>query len=83
MPRQTITITDPNHQWLQARVDSGEFNTTTEAVNDALRRVREIESGVEELRSKLIRAEERGLTAKSPEQIRARARAELGLPNDV
>lgn len=83
MPRQTITITDPNHQWLQARVDSGEFNTTTEAVNDALRRVREMESSVEELRSKLIRAEERGLTEKSPEQIRARARAELELSNDI
>ena len=44
MPRQTITLSDPNHAWLQARVESGEFKTQTEAVNDALRRAREIES---------------------------------------
>jgi antitoxin ParD1/3/4 len=45
---------------LQARVDSGEFKTQTEAVNDALRRAHEIENGVEELSAKLIRAELRG-----------------------
>lgn len=60
MPRQTITISDPNHEWLQARVDSGEFKTQTEAVNDALRRAREIENGVEAIRAKLIKAEQRG-----------------------
>lgn len=62
MPRQTITISEPNHNWLQARVDSGEFKTQTEAVNDALRRAREIENGVEAIRAKLIRAEQRGFT---------------------
>lgn len=62
MPRQTITISDPNHAWLQARVDSGEFKTHTEAVNDALRRAREIESGVETIRAKLIQSEQRGFT---------------------
>lgn len=62
MPRQTITISGPNHDWLQARVDSGEFKTHTEAVNDALRRAREIESGVEAIRAKLIKAEQRGFS---------------------
>ena len=44
MPRQTITLTEPNHKCLHDRVDSGEFRTQTEAVNDALRRVRESEA---------------------------------------
>ncbi|MEM1151516.1 MAG: type II toxin-antitoxin system ParD family antitoxin [Pseudomonadota bacterium] len=77
MPRQTITFTDPNHDWLQARVDSGEFKTHTEAVNDALRRVREIENGVDAIRAKLIAAEQRGFSGKTPEQILERSKEEL------
>lgn len=83
MPRQTVTISDPNHAWLQARVDSGEFKTQTEAVNDALRRAREIESGVEEIRAKLIRAEQRGFTDMTPDQILEQAKKELQKNGDL
>ena len=83
MPRQTITLTEPNHQWLQARVDSGEFKTQTEAVNDALRRAREIESGVEKIRAKLIRAEQRGFTAMTPDQILEQSKKELRADGDL
>lgn len=77
MPRQTVTISEPNHAWLQARVDSGEFKTQTEAVNDALRRAREIENGVEEIRAKLIKAEQRGFTDLTPNQILEQSKEEL------
>ena len=77
MPRQTITFTEPNHDWLQARVDSGEFKTHTEAVNDALRRVREIENGVDTIRAKLIAAEQRGFSDRTPELILERSKDEL------
>ena len=77
MPKQTFTVSEPNHAWLQARVDSGEFKTQTEAVNDALRRAHEIENGVEELSAKLIRAELRGFTDMTPDQIREQSKREL------
>jgi len=77
MPRQTITISDPNHTWLQARIDSGEYKTHTEAVNDALRRVREIESGVDAIRAKLIRSEQGGFTDLTPKQILEKSKSEL------
>ncbi len=83
MPRQTITLTEPNHQWLQARVDSGEFKTQTEAVNDAVRRAREIESGVEAIRAKLIRAEQRGFTDMTPDQILEQSKKELRTDGDL
>ena len=83
MPRQTITISEPNRAWLQARVDSGEFKTQTEAVNDALRRAREIESGVEEIRAKLIRAEQRGFTDMTPDQILEQSKKELRRNGDL
>ncbi|ABV95808.2 hypothetical antitoxin (plasmid) [Dinoroseobacter shibae DFL 12 = DSM 16493] len=83
MPRQTITISEPNHAWLQARVDSGEFKTQTEAVNDALRRAREIENGVEEIRARLIRAEQRGFTDMTPDQILEQSKKELRKNGDL
>lgn len=83
MPRQTITLSDPNHAWLQARVESGEFKTQTEAVNDALRRAREIENGVEEIRAKLIRAEQRCFTRMTPDQILKESKEELRKNGDL
>lgn len=83
MPRQTITISEPNHEWLQQRVDSGEFRTHTEAVNDALRRARELESGVEAIRARLIRAEQSGFSNKTPEEILARSKEELRRDGDL
>ena len=69
MPRQTITLTDPNHDWLQGKVDSKEFRSHTEAVNDALRKVREMESGVEAIRARLIAAEKGGFTDMTVDEI--------------
>ena len=83
MPRQTITISEPNHTWLQTRVDSGEFKTHTEAVNDALRRAREIENGVEEIRAKLIRAEQSGFTDLTSSQILEQSKKELRENGDL
>ena len=75
MPRQTISLTDPNHAWLQARVDSGEFKTHTEAVNDALRRAREMEA--ELLQDRLLRARESGFTDMTREEILAESKEEM------
>ena len=83
MPRLTVTISEPNHKWLQARVDCGEFKTQTEAVNDTLRRAREIENGVEEIRVKLIRAEQRGFTDMTPNQILEQSKKELRKNGDL
>lgn len=77
MPRQTISLSEPNHAWLQSRVECGEFKTQTEAVNDALRRVRELENGVEELRAKLIRSEQSGFSDQTPAEILASSKAQL------
>ena len=77
MLKQTVTISESNYEWLQARVDCGEFKTQTEAVNDTLRRAREIENGVEEIRAKLIRAEQRGFTDMTPDQILEQSKKEL------
>ncbi len=69
MPRQTITLSEPNHSWIQEKVKSREFRSNSEAVNDALRRARELENGIEAIRARLIEAEHGGFSDNSPAQI--------------
>ena len=69
MPRQTITFSEPNHAWIQSKVDSKEFRNHTEAVNDALRKAREMEKGIEAIRCRLIAAENSGFTDMTMDEI--------------
>jgi antitoxin ParD1/3/4 len=54
MPRQSISFTPPNDEWLKAQVESQEFSSKSDVVNDLIRRAREIEA----IRARLIRAEQ-------------------------
>jgi len=76
MPRQTISLSEPNHEWIQQKIDSREFRNQTDVVNDALRRVRELESGIETIRARLIAAEASGFTEDSLDDIWNDARSD-------
>ncbi len=43
MTRQSITLTKPNDEWLKARIESEEYTSKSEIVNDLIRRAREKE----------------------------------------
>lgn len=58
MPRQSISFTSPNEEWLKAQVESREFSSKSDVVNDLIRRAREIEV----IRARLIHAEQSGFT---------------------
>ena len=73
MPRQSISLTQPNDDWLKSQVASQEYGSKSEVVNDLIRKTREIEW----LRAKLIASEQSGLTTDTPEQILAASKAEL------
>lgn len=38
MARQNITITEPNDEWLKSQVESKEYSSKSELVNDLIRR---------------------------------------------
>lgn len=65
MPRQSISFTPPNDEWLQAQVASQEYTSKSEVVNDLIRKVREIES----IRNRLIQAEKSGFNRQSRTEI--------------
>ncbi len=53
MVKQSISLTPPNDAWLRAQVDSEEYTSKSDVVNDLIRKTREIKY----IRTKLIRAE--------------------------
>lgn len=73
MTRQSITLTKPNDEWLKAQVESEEYTTKSEAVNDLIRRARE----TDRIRAKLIKAEQSGFTDMTREEILALSKAQL------
>ena len=76
MPRQSISLTGPSSEWLKLKVEiEGEYRSNSEAVNDLIRKAREIEG----IRARLIQAEQSGFTEKSRDEIRAEIRKEMRL----
>ncbi|MBD8894210.1 ribbon-helix-helix domain-containing protein [Roseibium litorale] len=73
MSRQSISLTRPNDEWLKEQVKSEEFASKSEVINDLIRKARE----VEQIRKKLIAAEESGLSGKTPAQIRTDVKTRL------
>lgn len=71
MTRASISITEPNAEWLQSQIDSKEFSSRSDVINDLIRKARqkENENSIEELRSALIAGEKSGLSLKTPEEI--------------
>jgi antitoxin ParD1/3/4 len=67
MTRQSISFTPPNDEWLKAQVDSEEYTSKSDVVNDLIRKAREIEG----VRAKLIAAEQGGFTNQTPAEILA------------
>ena len=65
--RASLSISTPNDQWIQAQINSGEFASRSEVINDLIRRAREIEG----IRAKLIAAEQGGFTNQTPAEILA------------
>ena len=74
MSRQSISFTNPNSEWLDRKVNiEQEYKSNSEAVNDLIRKAREIEG----IRARLIHAEQSGFTAMTRDEIRAEIREEL------
>ena len=71
MPRQSITLTPPNDTWLKNQVQSEEYTSKSDIVNDLIRKARARQEEIEFIRAKLIKSENSGFTAQSSEEILA------------
>ena len=69
MARQSISLTEPNDQWLKSQVEKKEYSSKSELVNDLIRQARNQQRQIDLIRLKLDSAESSGFTADSKEDI--------------
>lgn len=75
MARQSITFTKPNDDWLKNQVDSQEYSSKSELVNDLIRQARKQQKEIDWINAKLDKAEKSGFTNDSREEILAQAKS--------
>lgn len=77
MPRQSISFTKPNDEWLKSQIESLEYSSKSELINDLIRQARNQQVQIDWIKSKLEKAEESGFTNDSKEQILAQSKSLL------
>lgn len=77
MSRQSISFTEPNDKWLKAQVDSQEYSSKSELVNDLIRQARKQQSQIDWIAAKIEKAERSGFTNDSAEEILAQSKAHM------
>ncbi len=77
MARQSISLTEPNDEWLKAQVDTKEYSSKSELVNDLIRQARNQQAQIDWIRAKLEKAENSGFTNDSKADILKQSRSLL------
>ncbi|KAB1068643.1 CopG family transcriptional regulator [Tamlana haliotis] len=77
MPRQSISFTEPNDEWLKAQVNKNEYSSKSELVNDLIRQARKQQIQIDWVRAKLDKAEESGFTNDDKNEILAQSKSLL------
>ena len=77
MSRQSISFTEPNDEWLKNQVETKEYSSKSEVVNDLVRQARKQQAQVDWLRAKIEKAEASGFTEKGKEEILAKSKSLL------
>lgn len=69
MPRQSISLTKPNDEWLKALVDNEEYSSKSELINDLIRQARIQHATIDWIRAKLEKSDKGGFASDTKEQI--------------
>jgi antitoxin ParD1/3/4 len=77
MARQSISLTEPNDEWLKDQVDNQEYSSKSELVNDLIRQARKQQAQIDWIQAKLEKAEGSGFTEDSKSQILSQAKRRL------
>lgn len=77
MPRQSITLSKPNNEWLKAQIENEEYSSKSELVNDLIRQARKQNAHVNWIKAKLQKAEKSGFTSDTKEDILKQSKSTL------
>ena len=77
MTRQSISLTEPNDEWLKNQVDTKEYSSKSELVNDLIRQARKQQIQIDWVRAKIEEAENSGFTDDSKQDILSQSKSLL------
>jgi antitoxin ParD1/3/4 len=77
MPRRSISISEPNDEWLKSQIDNEVYSSKSELVNVLIRQARKQQAQNDWIRVKLEKSETSGFTSDSKEQILKQAKSIL------
>ena len=77
MSRQSITLTEPNDQWLKSLVDKNEYSSKSELVNDLIRQARKQQIQIDWIKAKIEKAEKSGFSSDAKDQILKKSKSLL------
>jgi antitoxin ParD1/3/4 len=75
MARQSISLTEPNDEWLKSQIESQEYSSKSELVNDLIRQARKQQQEIDYIRMKLAKAEQSGFTTDARTDILKEAKS--------
>jgi len=77
MARQSITFSKPNDEWLKSQIESEEYMSKSELVNDLIRQAREQQIEVDYIRAKIERGLKSGFSNRTASEILADSKSRL------
>ena len=77
MARQSISFTEPNDNWLKSQIESQEYTSKSELINDLIRQARNQQKQIDWIKAKIERAEKNGFTNDSKSEILAQSKSLL------
>lgn len=77
MPKQSISFSESNDEWLNSQIDNAEYSSKSELVNDLIRQARNQQAQIDWIRAKLEKSESSGFTFETKEQILEQSKALL------
>lgn len=77
MSRLSISFSEPNNEWLNKQVDSKEYSSKSELVNELIRKERKKQEEIEWLRNKIREAEKSGFTELGADEILAVSKSQM------
>ena len=77
MTRQSISFTEPNNNWLKAQIESQEYTSKSELINELIRQARNQQKQIDWIKAKIERAEKSGFTNDNKSEILAQSKSLL------
>jgi len=75
MSRQSISLTEPNDEWLKAQINNKEYASKSELVNNLIRQARNQHQQIDLIKLKLEKSEQSGFTTDSKDLILKQAKS--------